>query len=171
MAMMHLKKSIRNTFLCFGFAMTAFLFLSSCSTENTYTGRVIEVDFRNIEEVQDEAWIEVDGIRYTHYENFMKSKQDEYSLPASKEVYYIVKKDNSRERRFKPVSDFAIAIRLGNYVDLAHTKVDTTLARVKIDQRYLMLTFGRLILQRPDSTQFTVKTSPGYPAKITVKAS
>ena len=142
----------------------------ACTSENTYRGRVIEVDFNNIEEIKDEAWIEVDGVRYTHYQNFTKSKQDAYSLPASKEVYYIVKRDNSREQRFKPVNDFSIAIRLGNSIDLAHTRKDTTLARVKIKERYRMLAFGTLILQRPDSTVFTVKTSPDYPAKISVKA-
>ncbi|MDY6994066.1 MAG: hypothetical protein SVR94_15880 [Pseudomonadota bacterium] len=161
----------QKKFLLLGIVFSVLLLLAGCSAENTYQGRVIEVDFRNSEDVKDEAWIEVDGIRYTHYENFVKSKQDEYSLPASKQVYYIVKKDNSRERRFSPVSDFAIAIRLGNYIDLSHTKRDTTLARVKIGQRYLMMTYGKLILQRPDSTRFTVMTSPNYSAEITVKSS
>lgn len=146
------------------------LLSTACTYENSYSGRVIEIDFNNIQEIKDEAWIEVDGVRYTHYQNFMKSKQDAYSLPASKEVYYIVKQDNSREQRYKPVNDFSIAIRLGNSIDLAHTKKDTTLARVKIKERYRMLAFGTLILQRPDSTAFTVNTSPDYPAKITVKA-
>lgn len=159
-----------NRILLF-FLFVPLVFLSAaCTSENTYEGRVIEINFRNIEEIKDEAWIEVDGVRYTHYQNFLKSKQDAYSLPASKEVYYIVKKDNSREQRYKPVNDFSIAIRLGNSIDLAHTKRDTTLARVKIKERYRMLAFGTLILQRPDSTAFTVKTSPDYPAKISVKA-
>ncbi|NGP77015.1 hypothetical protein G3570_10250 [Balneolaceae bacterium YR4-1] len=155
--------------LLFCLMLPLVLLAAACTSEHTYTGRVIEIDFRNIDEIKDEAWIEVDGVRYTHYQNFMKSKQDAYSLPASKEVYYIVKKDSSREQRYKPVNDFSIAIRLGNSIDLAHTRKDTTLARVKINERYRMLAFGTLILQRPDSTAFTVKTSSEYPAKITVE--
>lgn len=150
--------------------LTLLILFSGCSSENIYTGRVIEMDFRNIEEIKDQAWVEVNGIRYTHFQHFRKSYQDAYSLPASKEVYYVVKEDSSRTPKYAPVSDFNIAIRLGNAIDLAHTKVDTTLARVKIDQRFLMFTFGRLILQRPDSTEFTVRTSEGYPARITVKS-
>lgn len=148
-------------------------FLGGCDadTGHTYEGRVIEVDFQFMDDIKDEEWIEVDGVRYTHYEHFEKAYKDEYSLPASKEVYYLVKGDDKNVKKFAPVSDFAIAIALGNFIDRVHSKNDTTLARVKINKRYLMHTFGRLILQRPDSTVFKVRTSNNYPAEITVKAS
>lgn len=149
--------------------LLATFFAASCSSDSHYEGRVIEVDYRDIEDIGDQAWIEVDGIRYTHYENFEKAYQDEYSLPASKEVYYVVRGDE-KKKRFSPNSDFTIAIALGNFIDYVHSHRDTTLARVKLNQRYLMHTFGRLILQRPDSNAFVVRTSSGYPADITVKA-
>lgn len=153
--------------LCFCISIVTVF--SGCSTGQTYEGRVIQIDFQNMNDIKDEEWIEVDGVRYTHYEHFQKAYKDEYSLPASREVYYLVKEDNN-VKRFAPVSDFAIAIALGNFIDLTHSKKDTTLARVKINQRYLMHTFGKLILQRPDSTEFTVRTSEGYPARISVKS-
>lgn len=141
---------------------------NSCSDSSSYTGRVIELDFRNIEEIKDQAWIEVDGIRYTHYQNFQESYKDGNSLPASKTLYYIVKSDSIRVPRYNPNSDFSLAISLGNFIDLTHSEKDSTLARVKLNQRFLMYTFGTLILQRPDSSKFTIRTSPDYPVKIDV---
>lgn len=143
---------------------------SSCGNDVDYEGRVIQIDYRNIDDINDNAWVEVDGIKYTHYEDFQKAYQDEFSVPASKETYIIVNSESERVKRYSPVSDFTIAISLGNFIDFVHSKRDTTLARVKINQRYLMHTFGRLIIQRPDSTIFKIKTSNNYPADITVVA-
>lgn len=164
------SRLISTKILLIFFCISLLMFYSGCNNVQTYEGRVIEVDFQNMDDIQDEEWIEVDGIRYTHYEHFQKVYKDEYSVPASREVYYLVKGDNQNVKKFAPVSDFTIAIALGNFIDLAHSKRDTTLARVKINQRYLMHTFGKLVLQRPDSTEFTVRTSKDYPADITVKS-
>lgn len=156
------------------FWFTSFL-IGSCGNGGNgyknYRGTLIELDFRNIEEIDDHAWIEIDGVRYTHYQNFEEAYKDEFSIPASRTKYYISKDGITKTQKYAPNSDFSIAIALGNFVDLVHSKRDSTLARVKLDQRFLMHTFGILLIQRPDSTEFTIRTSKDYPVKITVKES
>lgn len=129
----------------------------------TYIGKEIKLDFAGVRDIEDQDWIEIDGIKYTHYSNYEKQSQDSVSLPASRSKYFL-----RETEKFEPVNPYTISILLGSHVDANSYKNDHAIAVVKEDQQFLMYTHGTLILHNKNGENVTVKTPKDYPVSIEV---
>lgn len=130
---------------------------------NTYSGKKIKLEFAGVRDIPHEAWIKVDGVKYTHYNEYDLQSQDSYSLQASKSRYTV-----RGETRLEPNNPFTIALNLSNNLSFNSKKEDYRLAMVVPDQVYLLHIAGTLILSRADSSEFTIEIPKEYPVKISV---
>lgn len=130
---------------------------------NTYSGKKIKLEFAGVSDIPNEAWIKVDGIKYTHYGDYDLQAQDSYSLQASKSKYTVQGQNRSEQN-----NPFTIALNLSNNLSFNSKKEDYSLAMVVPEQTYLLHIAGTLILSRADSTEFTIETPKEYPVKISV---
>jgi hypothetical protein len=143
--------------------LLSLLILGCNSNTKTYVGKEIKLDFTGVRSIEDQDWIEIDGIKYTHYSNYEKQSQDSISLPASRSKYFV--RDTEK---FEPVNPFTISILLGSHVDANSYKNDHSIAVVKEDQQFLMYTHGTLILHNKNGENVTVITPKDYPVSIEV---
>lgn len=60
--------------------------INCVENSKTYEGSLIEVDYGGEVVFEDQDWIEIDGVKFTHYRDFGKSLADEYSLAATRTV-------------------------------------------------------------------------------------
>jgi hypothetical protein len=157
----------------FAFVFGFILFTSACEHDNqinTFTGELIEINYRGVDGINDSHWVEIDGVRFSHFEDLNKARQDIYSLPAS--IFLI--RDEETDRDFRsPGADVSIAIQLGNYVShLSKAEPDTFRynfnKEILVANQVLMLTQGRLQLKAGDGTSFTIRAPKDYPATISI---
>ena len=142
--------------------LSVIIFGCNSNTE-TYVGKEIKLDFAGVRDIEDQDWIEIDGIKYTHYSNYEKQSQDSLSLPASRSKYFY-----RESEKFEPVNPFTISILLGSHVDANSYRSDHSIAVVKEDQAFLMYTHGTLVLYNKNGENVTVKTPKDYPVSIEV---
>lgn len=141
------------------------LFLGCNERTKVYEGSYIKIDYSQLfeDDIKDQSWIMIDGVKYTHYTAFDKIYKDEYSLPASR-----VRHKFGEKEQYEKYNRISIAIALGNFVDKVSTDRNQTTARVDRSKRYQMFTLGILNLERADSSSFKVEVPVDYPATITV---
>lgn len=136
----------------------------SCSEQTTeYTGRTIKLEFAGLNSIQDGHWIEIDGIRYTHYQDYDLQSKDSFSLPASKSKY-----EMNGVERFEPNNAFTIGLLLNLKVQANSENDGLTKAVIVPKEAYQLHIAGTLILQRPDSSSFSIVVPKEYPVKISL---
>ena len=138
-------------------------FIGCNSNTNVYTGKTIKLEFAGVNTIQDQHWIEIDGIKYTHYQSYDLQSQDSYSLPSSKSRYEI----NGVER-FEPNNAFSIALWLNNHIAVNSSNSGLKKAFIVPDEVHQLHVAGILVLHRSDSSEFSVKVPKDYPVKISV---
>jgi len=153
---------MKNRFLLITTCLLFVLFINCSKPTVTYIGKEIKLEFAGVRTIENDHWIEIDGIRYTHSSNFER-QQDSLILPASKTVYYIGERE-----RFEPVNPYTIAIALGRVVDFKSIETEQKTARVKQDQRYLLHTNGVLILHNQNGKDVKVEVPKSYPVSIEI---
>lgn len=139
---------------------------TSEESTKTYVGKEIKLDFNEVRDIPDLAWIEVDSVRFTHYQDFTQQYKDSLSIAASKTKYY-----KGGNEILEPNNPYSIAISLGNFIDLVSTHTNEETARVKIDQRFLMMTHGIIILHNAKGRDVQVTVPKDYPVAISVMES
>ena len=136
--------------------------------DTDYTGKHFELHFLNVNDIEDGAWIEVDGIKFQHFTSMQTAAKHKFSLPASR----VAQIDKRAEQGVtETYSGIGIAITLGNYLS-GINKNDSLM----VDHNYtytisntpLLMSMGRLQFHRTDSTEFYIKTSSGYPVEILI---
>lgn len=140
------------------------------SDEVSYSGKLIELNYHNVENIRNEHWIEIDGVKFTHYEDLNKARQDAYSLPAST---FLMRHENSGEEFRSPGGDVSIAIQFGNYINnISKGAADDFEFKfsndVVVANQVLLLTQGRLQLKSNDGSDFTITVPNDYPVPISV---
>ncbi len=146
--------------------MLALLFLHACTGDTgestSYSGTFIQLDFSAAEEITDEAWIEIDGVRFTHYIDFVKAYEGDYSLPASRSVWMDMENF---------VDPHTIALTLATRLDmLAQSETHEIRSGNNVKASHDLLLYGQstVRLSGEDGARFTVQTSPAYPVPIEI---
>ena len=156
-----MKKIINNHFKTL---FTIGIFFLGCSQPTTeYTGRTLKLEFAGVNSIEDGHWIEIDGIRYTHYQDYDLQSQDTYSLPASKSRY-----EMNGVERFEPNNAFTIGLLLNLKIQANSENDGLTKAVIVPKEAYQLHIAGTLIVQRPDSSSFSIVAPKEYPVKISV---
>jgi|GEM_PF-1198652 len=149
------------------------LSLYGCNQNNQdklYTGKLIELNFQGVDSIENKHWIEIDGVKFTHYENMENANQDIYSLPASTYLY----RDDDTDREFRsPGGDFSLAIQFGQHINMLSSNRSSEYEQVfeneiTIANQVVLLTQGKLQLKNVGNSNFTIRTSEDYPVPITV---
>lgn len=159
----HSSVSMRRFFHFLGICLTGLVVFAACtggSDPYTYTGRHIELDFSSMETtIEDQEWVEIDGIRFTHYTDFLQAHRDDYCLPASRSVW---------KEMDSPVHPHTIAVTLGSQLKSVQLGMKERKNRIIVDPELFLFGQSRLQLKREDESEFTIRTSPGYRVPITV---
>ena len=142
--------------------------------ENTqdkmYTGKLIELNFQGVNSIENKHWVEIDGVRFTHYENMENANQDIYSLPASTYLY----RDDNTDREFRsPGGDFSLAIQFGQHINMLSSNRSSEYEQVfeneiTVANQVVLLTQGKLQLKSVGNSVFSIRTPEDYPVSITV---
>ena len=145
------------------------ILLSACEEPNpTYVGEEIKLDFRGIRSIEDQAWIKIDGVKYTHHTNFEKQK-DSLSLPASRTTYYLVgNEENETTEKYEPVNPYTVALTLGDKVDMMSIITEQQTARIIREKRFLLHLQATLILHNHNGGDIVIETSKDYPVPIEI---
>lgn len=159
---------------CFSLVLKFVLLLHilACSSENeeykSYTGSFIQLDFSDVSSIENEHWIEIDGLKYTHYDDLDIVFKEPFGLYASltgikEEERYLL----------SPVDGHTIALSLiskleGTELNLRENENVRT--RNKVYAKHDLLLYGSSImrLRAQNGIRFTIKTHPDYPVPIEV---
>ncbi|HCI70183.1 MAG TPA: hypothetical protein DF712_10780 [Balneola sp.] len=155
---------------CVFSAIIVFSLLSACDKPKNpvYVGEEIKLDFRGIRNIEDLAWIKIDGVKYTHHTNFEKQK-DSLSLPASRTTYYLVgNEENETIEKYEPVNPYTVALTLGDKVDMMSIITEQQTARIIREKRFLLHLQATLILHNHNGGDIVVETSKDYPVPIEI---
>ena len=161
-----MKKSGTKVVILVGIFFVNTLFQSGCTRNvEKYEGKYIRIDYGQVydDEIEDQSWIKIDGITYTHYSDFESVFKDKFSIPASKIFHKM-----GEHEQYEPYNRISIAIALANFVDKVSAENDEKTARVDIPKRFQVLALGILNLHKADSTSFVVEVPSDYPAEITI---
>lgn len=173
--MMTNEKRIKHYFsnqknITFIFLSLLFCACNSSPEEISYSGKLIELNYHNVEGIQNEHWVEIEGVKFTHYEDLNLARQNVYSLPAS---IFLMKHEESGEEFRSPGGDVSIAIQFGNYINkISKGDEEDFEFRFKSDvavaNQVLLLTQGRLQIKSNDGSDLTVNVPHDYPVPISV---
>jgi hypothetical protein len=148
------------------------LCLSGCRSsldDSGYTsGTHIQIDYSGVNNIVDKDWIEIDGVRFLHYEYMPAMEENVFSLPAS-----ILQRDTTIfEGRLKEdYTGIGIAMMLGKHLNSINKQPRYSVEHCYeyvITNRPLLMTRGLLNFQKADSSEIRIKTSPDYPARLVV---
>jgi len=128
--------------------------------------KAVEIDFLNVRTLDEDDWIEIDGVRFNHVRAFEDVEAKKLTLPASR----ITKGEKRRGGDFtEPYPSLNIGYLLGSYIN--NINKDEQLP-VEHDHTYkilnpdLMMALGKLQFIRSDTSEIQISTSVDYPAKI-----
>ena len=150
-------------FICLG------LILTSCSQTDyeSYQAQKFEIDYLNIDGLQEHDWIEIDGIRFNHVRPEKRFINNVHEIPTSIVLKDSLAPNNKVEAQF---NSLAIGIMLGNKMRQVVTQDSvrsSTNSEILITKPPLLMSMGKLRIIKQDSSSFEVKTSKNYPAKVT----
>lgn len=164
-----------NTFLQFMKRTLLYLLLFSISliscqgsgTPNEYTGTIIELDYLNIDTIENHDWIEIDGLRFIHLSDMNEINETPWSISASN-VYL---NPDLMPDRSTSYTGMSIAIDLGNLLAGINKNENLTADHgitYQVLNQPLLLTHGRLRFMRSDSSKITLRVSPEYPVEVQI---
>lgn len=129
----------------------------------SYTGTAIQVDFGSMEDVTDDQWIEVEGIRFEHTQDMYEFANETLFLPTSQVEY---------ENTLTPMNPHEVALhfasRLQETMNIANSKSeDGPVYTIKIVQD-LNFYGASLVTLRSEEGEFTIRTSREYGVPVQV---
>lgn len=143
----------------------SFAIIGCTPKTKTFSGKVIQIDYSNINTIKDRSWIKIDSWKFTHFRSMKMSKQKEYSLPTTTIVV-----DSTEERTLKTsITSRSIGLYIErNLDDINQNKLDNNSPKYRIINPTLIPTRGIIQIAKTDSSQISVEVSRKYPAKIKV---
>lgn len=143
-------------------------FVSCSKDKNEINGSAIEIVFLPEHVIEDLAWIEIDGVRITHYTYANEGDLDFFSAPAS----YISLHSSAVTIPLEPYPYLGISSVLGGRIDAINKREELTTDihdyTYNILNYPLMLAFGIIRFDRSDGGVITIRTSDNYPLQISV---
>lgn len=148
------------------------LFISGCSSDSedykSYTGRFIQLDFSEARTIENEHWIEIDGVKYIHYDDLDVVYNEPFGLYAS-EIGF----KEAGSNKLEPVNGHSIALMLISKLeatDLNLRKMENVRTQNRVYAEHDLLLYGSSImrLRAENGVRFTIKTHPDYPVPIEV---
>jgi hypothetical protein len=143
------------------------LLIISCSepNEKQFTGRLIELDFNNVEEIPPNSWIKFDDYTFEHVELMEDGDKIEYALP----MHYVVIDTLNEKRDFvAPLSVKNIGLHIGRNLRKVNQLPDRTGANYIIDQPQTLAAIGTLKVMKTDSSRFSITVPKNYTIGIKV---
>lgn len=129
----------------------------------SYTGKAIQIDFGSMEDVTDDQWIEVEGIRFVHTQDMYEFASETLFLPTSQVEY---------ENTLTPMNPHEVALhfasRLQETMNIANSKSeDGPIYQIKVVQD-LNFYGASLVTLRSEEEEFTIRTSREYGVPVQV---
>ncbi len=144
-------------------ALILIVLFAGCGEQTrTYTGKQIELDFRDIRNFEDGDWLKIGNTQITHSNNYEQLEIPLF-IPASRTVYSV----NGQERR-EPRNPFSIALLLAVNVDQYLNHSEGQVIRIVEEKRHLTHISAIVYIEERDGNEFTVEAPVDYPLKIRV---
>jgi len=145
--------------------ITVFIFLfivvflwSNCKRNyKIVRGKVIEIDYRNVQNLKDSSWIKIDNYKFIHFRTLKNAHQNKYPLFTTT----MVKQASSKHPFF--VSSRTSARFLAKYLQEIKDKSGN---RYHLIDSYLVSTKGIIKFTKMDSSLINVIVPEYYPATI-----
>lgn len=140
--------------------------LSSCDQTKQYTGKVIEFDFNNVENISPDLWMEIDEWRFEHVASLEEGVNTEFPLPTD----YIIVDDSREDRDFgTPLEPRSVGTHMArNLREINTERLSEDSSKYTIINPGLIAVAGILKLAKVDSSEITVKVPKSYPIAIRV---
>ncbi len=139
----------------------------SCNDKDTdvYTGKLIELDFNNVEEISPDSWIKFDEYKFEHIKMLNAGNKVEFPLP----IHYVVIDTTNKKRDFTaPLDVKNIGLHIGRNLRKVNNLKEEGKSKFMIYQPQTLAAIGILKIKKTDSSNFKITTSKNYPIKITV---
>jgi len=141
----------------------AFLITNCSKPTKKFNGKVIQIDYSNVEAIKDSSWIKVDGWKFMHFRSVKIGKQNEYSLPAS----YAILNDEDERPVGTDINSYGMGLYIArNLNDINKTKLKDNSPKFRIINPRLISVKGIIKIAKTDSSSFSIEVPTNYPAKI-----
>jgi len=139
-------------------------FVSIGCTEKTvvYTGKKIQMDFRDIRTFESGDWLKIGDTKIIHTDNYDQLNTPLY-IPASRTVYYV-----NEQEKFEPRNPYSIALMIAVNVDQHLNKSEGENIVIDEEKRFLLHISALLVLEEKEGNEFSIEVPEGYPLKIEV---
>lgn len=145
------------------------IFSISCNRPDQveYSGELIEIDFKNVENIQSGLWIKFDEWKFTHVESIDEGNLVDFPLPTD---YIIFDRPENRDRPLgTPVNPTHIGLHIGRHLrDINLNKLEEGVPKYNIPNPGLLSAIGVLRIAKTDSSAFTITVPADYPIPIRV---
>lgn len=146
-------------------AVISLIIIQGCA-QHEQNFNAVEIDFLNVRTLDEDDWIEIDGVRFNHVRAFEDVDAKNLTLPASR----ITRGEQRRGGDFTiPFPSLNIGYLLGSYLnninkdDQLPVNHDHTYKIINPD---LLMALGKLQFIRSDTSEIQITTSADYPATI-----
>lgn len=132
-----------------------------------YEGKVIELDFNNVENIKAGTWMKIDDWKFTHVRSMEEGVNTDLSLPTD---YVVIDSSETQQRAFgSPLNPKNIGLHIGrNLRDINSNRLPEDAPKYTIPNPGLLAVIGVLRVAKTDSSSFTVITPEDYPIHIRV---
>lgn len=146
---------------------TFILFLSCSSKEKQYEGRVFELNFNNVDNIQSGTWIKIDDWKLTHVRSMKRGVNEDFTLPTN---YVVVDSSETEQRAFgSSINPKNIGLHIGrNLKNINLNRLPEDAPKYTIPNPGLLAAVGVLRLAKTDSSSFKITVPKYYPIRIRV---
>ncbi|MGD8748455.1 MAG: hypothetical protein PVI44_08305 [Balneolaceae bacterium] len=146
----------------------AVILIASCGSglhPQTYSGHVVQISYSSTDTLKNGEWIQIDRWKFPHIGNRLEARNVNFSLPTTSVIFDTL--DNRRKVKTK-VSPYAMGLHIARYLDIINRDSLRGRPLYLIPDIASLSVRGTFRLLKSDSSMITVKTSPHYPAQISV---
>lgn len=152
------------------FLISLFVF-ASCFTNpdtNVYYGKKIEIDYRFVENINDQSWIKIDTIEFRHERDRKVAENSELVLPTDEIVIDSLETGKTLRSR---MSSASIPMYLSRSFILINSSVggdEQDKVTYVVPDPSVASVMGKFVVLKSDSSLVRVEAPKDYPADINV---
>lgn len=145
------------------------ILITACKSSETkeYRGRVLEIDFNNVEKIEPGNWIKIDKWKFTHVRSMQDGAETDLALPSD---YIVIDTMETRGRAYgTSMNPMSIGVHIvGNLQQINTTRLTADEPRYTVPNPGLLAAASILKIAKTDSSYITITVPKDYPIPIRV---
>ncbi len=159
-----------NKYLSISVALCCSLILmTACQKNDTkqYRGKVLEIDFNNVEKIKPGTWIKIDEWKFTHVRSMQEGAGTDLALPSD---YIVIDSMETQSRAYgTSMNPMSVGVHIvGNLQQINTNRLAADAPRYTVPTPGLLAAASILKIAKTDSSYLTITVPKDYPISIRV---